>query len=157
MESTRRHFLGALSWPAAAAILATGASPRLLAAATEAGRSVRAPVGASPDEVARDESFWWHVQQAFTPDRSIINLNHGGVSPAPAVVQEAMKRTSTSRTRRPPTSSGSCSSRGRRRCAPGMAVLFGCDPEEIALTRNASESLQILQCGLPRSGAGTRW
>ena len=30
----------------------------------------------------------------------------------------------------------------------GLAAEFGCDPEELAITRNASESLQILQNGL---------
>src|SRR5688572_25150217 len=47
---------------------------------------------APPDEVARDESFWARVQQSFTIDRSIVNLNNGGISPSPAIVQEAMKR-----------------------------------------------------------------
>src|SRR2546427_3827277 len=46
----------------------------------------------SPSEIARDEDFWREIQQAFTVDRNIINLNNGGVSPSPRVVQEAMRR-----------------------------------------------------------------
>src|SRR5947209_16736697 len=41
---------------------------------------------------ARDEDFRREIQQAFTVDRNIINLNNGGVSPSPRVVQEAMRR-----------------------------------------------------------------
>ena len=43
-------------------------------------------------EVARDEDFWFHVQQAFNIDRSIINLNNGGVHPAPQIVMDAIHR-----------------------------------------------------------------
>jgi isopenicillin-N epimerase len=43
------------------------------------------------EEVAQNEDFWFEVQQAFTVDRSIINLNNGGVCPSPRVVQEAMR------------------------------------------------------------------
>ena len=43
-------------------------------------------------EIARDEEFWLQVQQAFTVDRSLVNLNNGGVSPSPAIVQESMKK-----------------------------------------------------------------
>ena len=46
----------------------------------------------SPDELASEEDFWYYIQQAFTVSPGIINLNNGGVSPAPRTVQEAMKR-----------------------------------------------------------------
>ncbi len=41
---------------------------------------------------ARDEDFWREIQQAFTVDRNIINLNNGGVCPSPKIVQDAMRR-----------------------------------------------------------------
>ena len=46
----------------------------------------------SAEELAADEAFWRVVQHAFAVDRSLINLNNGGVSPSPRVVQEAMRR-----------------------------------------------------------------
>src|SRR4051812_19366243 len=46
----------------------------------------------SAGDVARDEDFWRDIHQAFTLDRNIINLNNGGVSPSPRIVQEAMRR-----------------------------------------------------------------
>ncbi len=37
----------------------------------------------SPDDLASEEDFWYYIQQSFTVSSSIINLNNGGVSPAP--------------------------------------------------------------------------
>jgi len=147
---SRRRFLGAMSWPAAAMVAAgtSAVSSRMLAAAVEAGRAVRAPEGRTPQEVARDETFWWHVQQAFTPDRSLVNLNHGGVSAAPAVVQEAMRRHLELSNTAPAYVLWELLEPRKETVRKGIASLLGCDAEEVALTRNASESLQILQCGL---------
>src|SRR5215207_7704810 len=84
--TSRREFLGALSVPVGAA--AVGLS---FGVAEAIGRELAAVPG-TPSEIAGNEDFWMQVQQAFTVDRNITNLNNGGVSPAPAVVQEAMKR-----------------------------------------------------------------
>ena len=46
----------------------------------------------APEKIAADENYWREIQQSFTVDRSLINLNNGGVSPSPRVVQEAMQR-----------------------------------------------------------------
>ena len=43
-------------------------------------------------EVATDEGYWREIQQAFTLDRTIINLNNGYTCPSPRVVHEALKR-----------------------------------------------------------------
>lgn len=84
----RRRFLGSMIYPAVgAAALAPMLSGRGLAVAGELDQH-----GGAPADVARDEAHWFEVQQAFTIDRSLINLNNGGVSPLPAVVQAAMKR-----------------------------------------------------------------
>src|SRR6476646_7473529 len=48
--------------------------------------------GRPPEQAARDEDFWREIQQAFTVDRNIVNLNNGGVCPSPKVVQDAMRR-----------------------------------------------------------------
>ena len=151
MALSRRRFLGAMSWPAAAMVAAgtSSVSSRVLAAAVEAGRSLRAPQGPTPQEIADDEGFWWQVQQAFTPDRSLVNLNHGGVSAAPAIVQEAMRRHLELSNTAPAYVLWELLEPRKETVRRGIASLFGCDAEEVALTRNASESLQILQCGLP--------
>ena len=54
--------------------------------------AARATAGRSLAEVAADEDYWREVQGAFTVNRAYINLNNGGVSPSPRIVQEAMRR-----------------------------------------------------------------
>src|SRR5688500_8351525 len=46
-----------------------------------------------PDEdVTDNEDFWGFIQQAYSVSPNIINLNNGGVSPQPIVVQDALDR-----------------------------------------------------------------
>src|SRR5215472_5683027 len=84
---SRRAFLTRTGTSSAAA-LATF-NPNGLARLFAASRSVATtPV----DDVARDETYWREIQQAFTLDRTLINLNNGGCCPSPRVVHEAFKR-----------------------------------------------------------------
>lgn len=136
----RREFLGALAAPAALALAPAGLE-RVLGVFNGLGDR-------SPDEVAQDESAWFAVQQAFTIDRAQINLNNGGVSPAPEVVQRAQKRHLDFSNAGPATNMWQVLEPQRETVRRGLAGLFGCSPEEVALTRNASESLQICQFGI---------
>ena len=43
----------------------------------------------TPEEVAQDEFYWREIQDAFTLDRTLINLNNGNTCPSPRVVLEA--------------------------------------------------------------------
>src|SRR6266496_3883819 len=89
-----------------------------------------------------DETYWREIQFAFTLDRSLINLNNGNQCPSPTVVHEACKRYMDSSNQAPVYHRGLIERNietARRR----LAGEFGADPEEIAITRNASESLQI--------------
>lgn len=99
------------------------------------------------EEIARNEDFWAHVQQAFTVDRSLINLNNGGVSPSPAFVQEAMKKHLDFSNQAPVYNMWRILEPRREGVRQRLARNFGVDTEEIAVTRNASESLQICQFG----------
>jgi selenocysteine lyase/cysteine desulfurase len=134
-------------YPAAAAALGAYVPPSRFAGAIAAAANLAAP-NAKPEDVAQDEDFWFRVQQAFTVDRSIINLNNGGVSPSPAIVQEAMKRhLDFSNTCPPPISLWEILEPQKEAVRKRMARHWGVDPEEIAFTRNSSESLQICQFG----------
>ena len=42
-----------------------------------------------PGKSADNEDFWGWVRESFTVSPNVINLNNGGVSPQPKVVQEA--------------------------------------------------------------------
>jgi len=140
----RRRFLGALAAPAALALPPIRFEPRGAARAIEAFAALG---DLPPESAATDESAWFEVQQAFTVDRSLVNLNNGGVSPSPAVVQEAMKRHLDFSNELPPHNLWRVLEPQKEGVRQQLARLFGCGPEEIAITRNASESLQTCQLG----------
>ena len=105
--------------------------------------------GRSPADVAQDEDFWLEIQRAFTLDRTLINLNNGGVSPSPRVVQDAMRRYLELSNEAPVHTMWRLLEPRIESVRQGLAAAFGCDPEEMAITRNASEALEIVQLGLP--------
>jgi selenocysteine lyase/cysteine desulfurase len=102
----------------------------------------------SPRDVARDEDYWAEVARAFTVDRSLINLNNGGVSPSPGYVQEAMKRHLDYSNEAPTYTMWRILEPQREGVRQRLAREWEVDPDELALTRNASESLQICQFGI---------
>jgi len=110
-----------------------------------AGRSVK---DHTPEEVAADEDFWTEVRGAFTIDRNVINLNNGHVSPAPLIVQEAMRRYLDYSNMGPWHTMINVLERQVETVRRRIAETAGCDPEEIAITRNASESLENAQYGI---------
>src|SRR5437899_3624424 len=140
--TTRRGFLGGLARGAGAlAAFRAGALGSVLAA----GRAV---AGRSAEEVAADEDSWREIQQAFPVDRSLVNLNNGGVSPSPRVVQEAMRRYLELSNEAPVYTMWQLLEPQIESVRRGLASSFGCDPEEMAITRNASEALEICILGL---------
>ena len=102
---------------------------------------------AEPEAAARDEALWFEVQQAFTTDRSLINFNNGGVCPSPLVVQQALGRYLEFSNQAPVHNMWKVLEPRRESVRARLARDFGCDTEEIAITRNASEGLQICQFG----------
>ncbi|UCC74485.1 MAG: aminotransferase class V-fold PLP-dependent enzyme [Gemmatimonadota bacterium] len=144
---TRRNFLGAIGLPAVAAAAGVPLTPLRLSRAAEIAEELRNHPG-TPEEVARDEDFWFEVARAFTVDRSLINLNNGGVSPSPGWVQDAMKRHLDYSNEAPVYTMWHILEPQREAVRERLAREWGVDPEEIALTRNASESLQICQFGI---------
>jgi selenocysteine lyase/cysteine desulfurase len=109
--------------------------------------AVQSVAGLSPGEVARDEFFWREIQLAFKLDRTLINLNNGFTCPTPRVAMEAVWRYMDIINMLPVHYQAQVADNIqtiRRR----MAAEFGCDLEELALTRGASESLQIVQNGI---------
>jgi len=133
----RRHFLRAAG---ALALLRSDSVQRARAATVGNNRAA--------DDLARDEDFWREIQSAFTLDRNIINLNNGGVSPSPRIVQESMRRALEFSNIAPARTMWAVLEPEVESVRRGLAADFGCDPEEIAITRNASESLENVQQGL---------
>lgn len=107
----------------------------------------------SPIEAALDEDYWGTIQQAFSVTRGIVNLNNGGVSPSPRMVTEAFVRYTWQQEDATAYTMWQILEPQSETIRTGLAEIFGCSPEEIAITRNASESLEILLMGLDlRSG-----
>lgn len=144
----RRSFLGTVSLPAAAAASAFTFRPtELRAEAIDIAMNLARHPGSAAD-VVDDEDFWFEVQAAFTVDRTLVNLNNGGVSPAPKLVQDAMKRHQDYSNLAPTYTMWEILEPQREATRKRMARAWGVDAEEIAFTRNASESLQTMQLGI---------
>ncbi len=103
----------------------------------------------APSLVATDEDYWATVQQAFDVDRSIINLNNGGVSPSPRTVQQAFRRYTEQANNMPAYEMWRHQEPQVETIREGLAEMFAVSPDEIAITRNASEALEALQFGVP--------
>jgi isopenicillin-N epimerase len=101
-----------------------------------------------PAQVAADEDFWATVQQAFSVTRGIVNLNNGGVSPSPRMVTEAFVRYTWQQEDATAYTMWQLLEPQSETIRTGLAEIFGCAAEEIAITRNASESLEILLMGM---------
>ena len=100
-----------------------------------------------PREAAEDEVFWAWVRDCYTIDTSIVNFNNGGVSPATADAQAAQKRFIDQTHRAPAYHLWRLLEPQRETVRTRLARHHGVDAEEIALTRNASESLMALLFG----------
>jgi isopenicillin-N epimerase len=140
----RREFFSSLGRPAGVALAAALLDP---ARARAAVRELAGTTGSAAD-LAADEAYWSVVQRAFAVDRSMVNLNNGGVSPSPLVVQDAMRRYQEFSNQAPAYTMWRILEPGRETVREALARLFGCDPEEVAITRNTSESLQSVQLGI---------
>lgn len=101
-----------------------------------------------PEQIASDEDYWTTIQQAFSVTRGIVNLNNGGVSPSPRMVTEAFVRYTWQQEDATAYTMWQLLEPQSETIRTGLAEIFGCGAEEIAITRNASESLETLLMGM---------
>ena len=133
-EVTRRSFL---AHAGQALALAAAVVPSVRALAEELQSASK----------AADDDFWSFIQQSFSNGRGIINLNNGGVSPSPRIVTEAFVRYTWQQEDTTAYTMWQILEPQSEKIRAELARVFGCDSEEIAITRNASESLEILLFG----------
>lgn len=117
-------------------------------AAEKAATASASVAGRTPEEVARDEDYWMDIRNAFTIDRNVINFNNGYCSPAPIPVQDAMRRYLEYSNMGPIQTMVNVLYPQIERVRENLARVAGCSPEEMAITRNASESNEIVQYGI---------
>lgn len=103
--------------------------------------------GAAPGVAAEDETYWGEIQRAFDIDRTMINLNNGGCSPAPTHVLEQMIRDLRFSNELPVDHMWRVLEPRVDSVRRDLAAEFGCDPEEMAITRNASEANETMIFG----------
>lgn len=144
-DFNRRKFLSSVGKGVGLMALSSGAVASLC---SNLQAKTRAVEHLSPEQVAADEDFWAAVQQSFSVTRGIVNLNNGGVSPSPRIVTEAFVRYTWQQEDATAYTMWQILEPQSETIRTGLAEIFGCDAEEIAITRNASESLETLLMGL---------
>jgi selenocysteine lyase/cysteine desulfurase len=132
----RRSFIRSLA--VAAPVLRPDAVRRLGEAMAQAGR------GGAPD----DEAYWAGIQRAFDCDRTLVNLNNGGVSPTPSHVLDQMIRDLRFSNELPVEHMWRVLEPRVESVRRDLAHEFGCDAEEMAIVRNASEANETMIFGL---------
>ena len=138
----RRVFLGS----SAAAALALG-TPHLKAAAGKTSLSTAAIAELSSQTSPGDEAFWRAVRQATMLDPDIVFLNDGSYSAPPRPVFDALLKYNRLITE-DPSQQGVLSGKCEREVRPRLAEFIGAAPDEIALTRNTTDSMSIVAGGL---------
>lgn len=110
-------------------------------------RSYNGDIHNIPSSV-EDEDFWGWIREAYTVSPNIINLNNGGVAPQPKVVQDAHIRYYQYCNEAPSYYMWQILDQGREPLREKLADVCGCDKEEIAINRNATEGLNTVIFGL---------
>ena len=134
-KNNRRNFLQRAGALTATAFFSSLAKPGW---AKDLDKALRDAEGVPADVLATEDDFWYYIQQSFTVSPGLINLNNGGVSPAPKTVQDAMKRYYDYCNEAPSYYMWRILDQGREPLRKKMAKLAGCDAEEIAINRNSS-------------------
>jgi len=145
MTSNRRSFIRTLGILAGTAGITTFANEAWAASIQDALARV---VNKDPLDLASDEGFWAVIQQAYTVSPGIINLNNGGVSPQPKLVQDALDRYNRMCNEGPSYFMWQILDQGREPLRERLAHLAGAEKDEIAINRNATEALNTIIFGL---------
>jgi isopenicillin-N epimerase len=144
-ETSRRNFLSHAGKSVGLAALAIPTIGALLKEVEAASRSVS---HLTSEQAAMDEDFWGVIQNSFTVTRGIVNLNNGGVCPSPRIVTEALVRYTWQQEDATAYTMWQILEPQSETIRTGLAEVFGCDSEEIAITRGASEALETLLMGM---------
>ena len=142
--NSRRTFLRTSAGIAGALSLT---SLKARAIADDVGDALKT-VNKNPVAAVTDEELWSRMAQAFTVTPNILNLNNGGVSPQPKVVQDAVDRYYHFSNELPTFYMWHILDRGREQVRKRLADLAGVSEQEIAINRNATEALATVTFGL---------
>jgi len=96
-----------------------------------------------------EDDFWRQVRLAYGTSPTMVNLNNGGVSPAPRATMDALDYYNRMCNEAPSYYMWRILDQDREPLRTGLAELAGVSPDEIALNRNATEALNSVIFGLP--------
>jgi selenocysteine lyase/cysteine desulfurase len=102
----------------------------------------------TPQALAADEAYWAAIRHAFALDPSVSYLNSAGCSPTPRHVLDGMIADLRYGNEAPVEYMWHTLEPRVEIVRRALAAEFGCDPEELAITRNASEANEIAILGL---------
>lgn len=97
---------------------------------------------------ASEDDFWRQIRMAYASSPTLINLNNGGVSPAPRATLDALDYYNRMCNEAPSYYMWRIMDIDREPLRYNLAALAGADPEEIAINRNATEALNTVIFGL---------
>ncbi|MFY0674930.1 MAG: aminotransferase class V-fold PLP-dependent enzyme [Bacteroidia bacterium] len=86
--------------------------------------------------------FWELVRSSFHIDENLTYLNNGTLGPSPAIVEHTISEKITQ-------INSNLRYGGGEECRESLAKLMGCKKEEICITHNTTEGLNIAAWGLP--------
>ncbi len=104
--------------------------------------------GGNSMALVEDETFWYQIKNMYACSPGLLNLNNGGVSPQPIIVQEAFERYNRLCNEAPSYYMWRVLDQGREPLRTRLATLAGASPEEVAVVRNTSEALETIIFGL---------
>ncbi len=142
--SKRREFFKQLGVLSGSGLSASLILPDLDRQILNANRQVGDHIAAS-----NDEEYWKVIRSGYRISDRMINLNNGGVSPHPLVVEEALNRYHQYSNSVPSHDMWKKLDLNREPLRKELALLAGCSEEEIAIQRNATEAIEAVIFGIP--------
>src|SRR5688572_7843758 len=104
------------------------------------------PLPRTPSEP--DEKFWQEVRARFALDKDLSFLNAANLCPTSLAVLESVNRASTALEADPSPANLDSLGGARERSRLALAQYLQVSPEEIVITRNASEANNLIVTGL---------
>lgn len=102
----------------------------------------------SASEIAVDERYWSVLRNAYLTEDKFINLNNGGVNPQPLPVREAVVNYYNIANQGPTYYMWKVLEARREPLRQKLAAFINADPSEVAITRNTTESLDVVINGI---------
>lgn len=96
-----------------------------------------------------DEAFWLNLRDMFDIDPAITVFNHAGLSPSPKSARETIAQQTKRANADPSLIIWRRQDHELDPVRKQLSILVGCEPDELALTMNATYGLQTAIMGVP--------